>query len=42
MSLVTLLCGGMKIGDLPLLSLRQHEARPSDDLSSLLNYFRQR
>jgi len=40
-NLVTLLCGSVKIGDLPL-SLRQHEARPSDDLPSLLNYFQAR
>jgi hypothetical protein len=38
-NLVTLLCDGMKIADLPL-SLRQHEARSENDLPSLLSYFR--
>ena len=40
-NLVSLLCGEMKIGDLPL-SLRQHEARRGDDLASLLHYFKPR
>ena len=40
-NLVSLLCGEMKIGDLPL-SLRQHEARHGDDLASLLHYFKPR
>ncbi len=38
-NLVTLLCGTMTIGDLPI-SLRQHEARNVDDLPGLLNYFK--
>ena len=37
-NLVTLLCGGIQIGDLPL-GLRQREARHLTDLSSLLSYF---
>lgn len=37
-NLVTLLCGGVQIENLPL-SLRQHEARPDLDLPNLLRYF---
>lgn len=37
-NLVTLLCCGMTIGDLPI-GLRQHEARPVDELPKLLDYF---
>jgi hypothetical protein len=40
-NLVTLLCGNMTIGELPI-SLRQHEARTINDLPSLLNYFKPR
>lgn len=38
-NLVTLLCGNMRVGDLPI-GLRQHEARPYGEQPNLLNYFK--
>ncbi len=38
-NILTLICGGISIADLPLI-LRQYEARPQADLSKIINYFR--
>ena len=38
-NLVTLLCGTLRVGELPL-SLRQHEARPIGEIPRMLSYFK--